>query len=305
MLRKILLISLVIFFVVALYSVFVPTSDFPVNSKVKIESGQTEEEILQELQNKNFIRSTFATKVIDRLFLQKPMQVGSFSFNKPLSTWQLMIALRIPPAKVRITIPEGFTKQQVADRLEKNLKGDQENSNFDPEYFLGKIEEGYIFPETYFFEKSASTDEVLVKLVEERGLNVKELSRVPTREEVILASILEREAKDEESMKMVAGILYNRLEAGMPLQVDATILYAKGWKERVTYKDLLHESDYNTYQNKGLPPGAISNPGKVALEAAMNPTNSNYVYYLTGSDGQMYYAKTFEQHVVNKNKYLR
>lgn len=305
MFKKTSLIFLVVFFVVAWYAVFVPTSDFPVNSKVKIESGQTEEEILQELQSKNFIRSTFATKVIDRLFLQKPMQVGSFSFNKPLSTWQLMIALRIPPAKVRITIPEGFTKQQVADRLEKNLKDDEGNSNFDADYFLSKIEEGYIFPETYFFEKSVSTDEVLAKLVEERDLNVKKLSHTPTRNEVILASILEREAKDGESMKMVAGILYNRLEVGMPLQVDATILYAKGWKERVTYKDLLHESDYNTYQKKGLPPGAISNPGKIALEAAMNPTNSNYVYYLTGSDGQMYYAKTFEQHVVNKNKYLR
>lgn len=305
MFRKFFALLLVIFFVYVWYAIFVPTSTFPTNTKLKIENGHSEQEILQDLESQGFIRSLFIGKVLGKLFFEKPMQVGSFTFNKPLSTWQLMIALRIPPAKVRITIPEGFTKQQVAERLEKNLQDEEGKSNFDADPFLDAIEEGYIFPETYFFEKSASTDEVLAIFIEERDLNMKELSRIPTRQEVILASILEREAKDEESMKIVAGILYNRLEAGMPLQVDATILYAKGWKERVTYKDLLHESEYNTYQNKGLPPGAISNPGEVALEAAMHPTNSKYVYYLTGADGRMYYAKTFEQHVANKNKYLR
>jgi UPF0755 protein len=104
---------------------------------------------------------------------------------------------------------------------------------------------------------------------------------------------------------MIAGILLNRLEKDMPLQVDATINYIKGVADRVYFSDLEIDSPYNTYQKKGLPPGPISSPGLESLEAAISPTSSKYIYYLTGTDGTFHYAKTFEEHVRNKEKYLR
>lgn len=303
MFKKVFLLTFVGVFIFAWYALFVPASNFPVEQNFRIEDGETGEEVYASLEQKGYICSAFLAKGASKVFFDLPLQNGTHTFAQPLSLWQTMVALRIPPVKVRITIPEGFTKQQVADRLEKNMQSENGASNFDSDYFLKNIEEGYIFPETYYFDKSMTIDEILARFIKEREEKFKSLSRMPTREEIILASILEREAKGSASMKMVAGIIYNRLEVGMPLQVDATVLYAKGWKDRVTFKDLMHESDYNTYLNKGLPPGAISNPGAQALEAAMHPTNSSYVYYLTGSDGTMHYAKTFEEHVKNK-RYL-
>lgn len=130
--------------------------------------------------------------------------------------------------------------------------------------------------------------------------------KLPTKDEVIIASMLEREARVPEDMKMISGIIQNRLKINMALQIDATVLYGKGaWKERVLYSDLKHESDYNTYQNTGLPIGPISNPGLNALKAAIYPTKNKYLYYLTGKDGKMYYADNHDDHVSNKIKYLR
>ena len=103
----------------------------------------------------------------------------------------------------------------------------------------------------------------------------------------------------------MAGVLYNRIDAGMRLDVDATVSYMKGdWRSPITYEDLQRDSPYNTRKNPGLPPGPICNPGLVSLEAAMSPAPSSYLYYLTGNNGHMYYAKTLEEHNVNKEKFL-
>jgi UPF0755 protein len=132
-------------------------------------------------------------------------------------------------------------------------------------------------------------------------------SRGYTEDEVIiLASILEREANDETSMRMVAGILENRLRDDMPLQVDAVFQYYTGkGSSDLTLEDLTTDTPYNTYTNIGLPPQPIGNPGLMAIEAVLNPTPSDYYYYLTGDDGEFYYAKTFEEHKRNKARYLR
>ena len=131
-------------------------------------------------------------------------------------------------------------------------------------------------------------------------------------ESVILASIVEREAREPEQMRHVAGILLNRLEIGMALQVDATLQYVKGydqarktWWAPPTAADKQLSSPYNTYENPGLPPGPISNPGANALMAVANPIKSNDLFYLHTNDGNMYYAETYEEHQENIQKYLR
>ncbi len=128
-----------------------------------------------------------------------------------------------------------------------------------------------------------------------------------TEKEIItLASILEREANDEASMGLVAGILLDRLEEKHPLQVDATFEYILGkTSAELTAEDLKLDSPYNTYTNLGLPPTPISNPGLMAIEAVLDPVDSPYFYYLTGDDGTFHYARTFEEHKQNKERYLR
>jgi UPF0755 protein len=200
-----------------------------------------------------------------------------------------------------VLIPEGFTKKQIAERLQKYIY------KFDKNDFLRKAREGYLYPDTYFFFKYSTNDEI-IKIFSEKFNDemLNNFPRMPTEKEIIIASMLEREARKEEEMRIISGIIQNRLKAGMALQIDATVLYGQGaWKDRVLYKDLKTKNDYNTYQKTGLPIGPISNPGLPAIRAAMFPAKTKYFYYLTGLDGRMYYAVTHEEHVRNKLKYLR
>ena len=133
-----------------------------------------------------------------------------------------------------------------------------------------------------------------------------ETSKHSLRDIIIMASILEREAATSEDMALVSGVLWNRISKGMPLQVDATFMYLLGRKSsELTTADLKIKSAYNTYTNKGLPAGPIGNPGITAIRAAIHPTATSNMYYLSDKDGVMHYAKTFNEHIANKAKYLR
>jgi len=207
---------------------------------------------------------------------------------------------------VRITIPEGSTNKKIAILCAERLR------QCSRDRFLEKAKniEGYIFPNTYNFFGSESEDALIEVVQKEFILQTKLLFAGLTETEknkvVILASILEKEADTEKDMHLVSGIIYKRLKIDMALQVDATLFYERGkTSAQLTLNDLAIDSLYNTYTNRGLPPTAISNPGLVALQAALNPESSSYLFYLTGNDGLMYYANTFEEHVRNKKLYLR
>lgn len=122
----------------------------------------------------------------------------------------------------------------------------------------------------------------------------------------VMASILEREAKNSDEAGIISGILWKRLEKGMPLQVDATFLYTIGkGSDQLTTADLAHNEPYNTYVNKGLPPGPIGNPGVSMVLAALHPVDSSYYYYLHDPNGHVHFAKTYSEHLANKKKYLK
>jgi UPF0755 protein len=282
------------------YQIFIPVKDFPVGKIFEIEKGQSAGEIFSNLEKEGYIRDATWAKVLNKIFRYAKFYPGEYEFEKPESTYDVVFNITKRPVSYAVLIPEGFTKKQVAERVAKYVK------NFDQKKFLAEAQEGYLFPDTYYFFKYSTAEEVLKEMSDKFNKETfLKLGKVPTKSEIIIASMLEREARGPNDMKIIAGIYYNRLEIGMPLQVDATVLYGQGaWKERTLYKDLKHDSDYNTYKNKGLPIGPISNPGISALTAAMNPTENDYLYYLTGKDGKMYYAKTFEQHVQNR-KYLK
>ena len=207
-----------------------------------------------------------------------------------------------------IVIPEGTNSTEIAAIL-KNFYG----GNFKEKDFIEKAKshEGYLFPDTYYPFQSTSTSEIIKVLTDNFENKTEVLKREALSKNlnwsdiIILASLLEGEGKTVQDRKIISGILQERLKEGVALQVDATFKYINGKSTKeLTSNDLKIDSPYNTYLYPGFPPTPISNPGLETIEAAINPTLSDYQYFLTGNDGQMHYAKTFEEHVKNKKMYL-
>ncbi|NTW27625.1 MAG: endolytic transglycosylase MltG [Candidatus Moranbacteria bacterium] len=230
-------------------------------------------------------------------------------------------SLRIP-----VTFPEGWTVKQMAERLTANgFSGSDflaivNNPNaelknrykFLSEIPAGKSMEGYLFPDTYYFAKDASAQDIVGKFLSNFDAKMTDsiLTEISKQKKslydiVTMASIVEGEVKTKEDRKIVAGIFYNRLAIDMALGSDATLEYALGTnKFQHSLAETKIDSPYNTYQRKGLPPGPVSNPGLDAIMAAINPAETQYVYFLTDpKTGNTAFAKTFDEHIANKAKY--
>jgi len=210
--------------------------------------------------------------------------------------------------EVTVTIPEGTNIRQIGEIFEKN-------GMFSKKTFVSAAEgeEGYLFPDTYRFYKDAVPQDIVLKMKEnflkkitKDILNEIAVQKKTLNEIIIMASILEEEVKSTEDRKVVAGILWKRLDLDMALNVDSALTYIFGKASaELTESDLKIDSRYNTYRYRGLPPTPLSNPGTDAVSAAMNPTKTKYFYYLTGKDGKTYYAETLDGHALNKRRYLR
>ncbi|MDD5464720.1 MAG: endolytic transglycosylase MltG [Candidatus Moranbacteria bacterium] len=232
----------------------------------------------------------------------------------------------ITSTAVPVTFPEGWTISQMAERLDANgfSKNDflsianNPSSELKEKYkFLNEIPkekslEGYLFPDTYYFAKDASAQDIIEKMLKNFDAKITEKMRADVAlqkkslyDVVTMASIVEGEVKSENDRKIVAGLFWNRFENGMPLQSDATLEYILGDnKFQHSIAETKINSPYNTYQNKGLPPGPVSNPGLASILATLNPEKTDYVYFLTDpKTGNTAFAKTFEQHIANKAKY--
>lgn len=209
-----------------------------------------------------------------------------------------------------VVIPEGFTNQQIADRLQNKLKSE----NFSSEAFLRLAEEhqGYLYPDSYQFYTDVTAEEVIQIMRENFDKQISslkdELSNFDKSlaDVIKMASLVELEAADYQIRRRIAGVLWNRIEANMPLQVDAVFmpLIGKGTSE-LTKSDLEIESPYNLYINTGLPPTPIANPGLESIRATVKPVSSEDLYYLSDSEGNFYFAETLAKHNLNKQKYLR
>ena len=293
------------------YELFVPPASFPTNTPIDIPQDASVGAMARTLHDAGAIRSVFFFRAYARVTLQdRHLASGTYEFDRPLGLARLVYRMHnglhgITPA--RVTLTEGMTVDDMAAQLAQAIPG------FDTKSFLreASTSEGYLFPDTYFFMPSTTPQEVITRLRERFDERVASASPNVTSSSrslddiVIMASILEREAKGLEDKRIVAGILWKRLDSGMPLQVDAPFGYLHSENGYTpTAADLQSSSAYNTYIHMGLPPTAISNPGLEALLAAAFPEQSEYLYYLTGKDGQMHYARTFEEHKRNRALYL-
>lgn len=272
---------------------FPPPKDFPRQSFVKVEDGVSVLQVAEKLKNDNVIRSRAVFAILARIMgMEKEIKSGEYFFDKPVSVVEIIKRLGAGDfgvKQLKITILEGSGLKDIAkifnDNNFKNFKED--------EFYLitqNPSLEGYLFPDTYFvlpnidamgvvkimkmnFEKKISG---LEREIQDSGYNLNEI--------ITMASIIEKEISDSEDKKIISGILWKRLGIDMPLQVDAA---------------------YDTYLYKGLPPTPICNPGLESIEAALRPIESPYLYYLSDKDGITHFAKTFEEHKINKAKYLR
>jgi UPF0755 protein len=236
---------------------------------------------------------------------------GTYLFKEPMNV--MRVAARFSEgdhgiSRMKITIPEGLTAREMADIFAGNLP------RFDKTEFIANAEkkEGYLFPDTYFFFSNATSGPVIEALDKTFILRTKDLQVEASIDKknwhdiITMASIIEEEAVTSEDRRLVSGILWSRMDKGMRLQVDAPFVYLLGkGSAELSVDDLKTDSPYNTYTHDGLPPAAIANPSLDAIDAALHPTETKYLYYLSGLDGTMHYAKTFEEHKVNKEKYIR
>ena len=275
-----------------------------------VESGQSVEEIAKNLESEGLIRSAALFQLYASLSnLSSKLQAGEYQVPQNLNVKEVAELLQHGTFEEKLTFIEGWRREELANEI-SHVK--VQNSKLNADDFLRETEglEGYLFPDTYFIS-TETTAEDLVKMMrenfdsklQEKGAGVKGFS---FEEVVIIASIVEREGAAVEDKPIVAGVLFNRLLEGMALQVDATVQYALGyWKKNLIFEDLEIDSPFNTYKNPGLPPTPICNPGLASLEAAFNPAETDYWYYVSDSEGQMHFAITNEEHNENVVKYVR
>lgn len=287
---------------------------FPEQALVTIERGESLSEVAKGFKQSGVIRSTFWLKVfVTILGGEKKVIAGDYYFPSAVSVFKVAGMIHkgeFGLVALRITIPEGSSSYEIAEILKKSMPAFNTDSFIDE--VLDNNYEGFLFPDTYFFTPNIKADEVILTMRENFARQIKPYEEdilkfeKPLNEVVIMASIIEDEANGTlESKRTVSGILWKRLRKDMPLQVDAAFQYYNGKNSyTLTKEDLAEDHEYNTYTNKGLPPTAITNPGIDSLRAAITPTQTEYLYFLSDKAGNMYYAKTFEEHKRNKELYL-
>jgi UPF0755 protein len=283
---------------------------FPADTTIRIEDGTSVTAAGKLLESRRYINSSSWFSFFVSLYSDNDgIFAGDYYFAKPIPLSDMAYAIsrgEYGLVPIRVTIPEGYSVSQIAQLFDERF------SLFDSSEFTGIAQEGYLFPDTYFFLPNADAEIVVKKMMDNFNKKVSKIdplfaSTTRSREDVVkMASILEREGNDMESRRMIADVLWRRLDVGMPLQVDAAFNYVNGKHTyTLTSDDLFDESPYNTYRNKGLPPTPISNPGLDSIVAALTPIPNENWYFLSDLSGKIYYAKDFDGHQKNRERYLR
>ena len=329
-------IMAIVFFVIAVFVLWVAialTLDCTRRSSsdnaviVEIPEGTSEQGIAKILKENNVINYelSFRLKMRSSAYRGK-LNYGEFPLYEKMCIDDVIRTLAKPTAMaegIKLTVPEGWSAEKIAKRCEELgiCSSDEflkvlKKADFSYSFIdnIPKVKgvkyklEGYLFPSTHYFDQNTDAYGVIDTLLGEfenqyNQIKSEKPSNMSMNEVIIRASMVEREAKLESERATIAGVIQNRLDAGMLLQIDACVVYAitDGMydAERVLYSDLKIDSPYNTYKYEGLPVGAICNPGITSIKAAMNPEKHNYLYYHTDEDeqdGSHIFSETFAEH---------
>lgn len=277
---------------------------------ITINENATTQAVLVELQSKGLIQSITAAKIYLRLSTPPTIKPGTYMIPAKSSLPKIFQIISSTPKDIRITFPEGWRREQFAARLE-NAYAQIPGARFSKSEFLSLTQnkEGQLFPDTYNFPATATANQVLT-ILESNFKKKTGLDPITDQRILIVASMVERETRNDAERPVVAGIINNRLQAGWLLNIDATVQYAvdtasqpqEYWKP-ITNTQI--PSSYNTYLNAGRPPAPICNPGLSSILAAKSPAETEYMYYLHDDSGVIHFAKTLEEHNRNVDRYLK
>jgi len=319
--KKIIAIFGIILFTVTGFYLFFKEGTLAVNKNDKnskifvVRKGENLSVIANNLAKEDLIRNKLVFYfIVKQLGIEKNIQAGDFRLSPSMDAYQIAKNLTHGTLDIWITIIEGLRKEEIAQIISQNV-------GIPEVEFLKQVTEGYLFPDTYLIPRQATAGAVIDILInnfyhrfDDRLRMLAKNMGLSEKEVIILASLVEKEAKHDVDRQKVASIILKRWKADWPLQIDATLQYALGyqfeekswWKTYLTNEDKKIDSPYNTYENKGLPPSPIANPGLASIEAVVNADeNSPYWYYLSDKAGNMHYAKTLEEHNANIRKYLQ
>ncbi|MFD2210991.1 endolytic transglycosylase MltG [Virgibacillus halophilus] len=307
--------------------------------KLEIPMGSSTSEIGQVLEDKGVIKDGRVFRFYVKFKNESDFQAGKYTFNPAMNLDEIIASLKkgklVQEAKYKVTIPEGKTIDQIADIYSKKMpiKKDEFIQKVNDKKYVKKLMdkypsiltkdilnkkiksplEGYLFAATYkYYDKDPSADEVITAMLDKtESVVTPYLKQIKSRkltvhEAVTMASLVENEASSSNQRKKIASVFYNRMDDGMKLQTDPTVQYALGkHKSKVLLKDLEVNSPYNTYKIEGLPVGPISNFSEDSLKAIVEPAKTDYKYFLHDSDGNIYYAKNYDDHLKLKKKHIK
>lgn len=313
-----------------------PKSDKEIIVDIPIGSGVNT--ISQLLEDNGLVKNAKVFKYYVKFKNESNFMAGEYHMNPSMSIQEIIDSLKtgkiMQEPIFTMTIPEGNQLSEIAAIIAEKTKQNEEDiwKQLNDEAFIKGLMakypdlltteiwaknikhplEGYLFPATYsYYEEKPTLEAIVSEMLDKTESIVKayetELARdnLTVHQFLTMSSLIEEEATKNVDRKKIASVFYNRIEEGMPLQTDPTVLYALGeHKDRVLYKDLEVDSPYNTYQNVGLPPGPIANAGTVSMEAALHPDDTDYLYFLASKDGKVYFSKSLNEHNELKAKYI-
>jgi UPF0755 protein len=294
--------------------------------------------IAETLESHGMIKNAKVFKYYVKLKNEGGFMAGDYQLSPSMDIPEIVSRLKtgkvLAHASFKITIPEGQQLQEIAAALAKATNQDEAavlNKLNDQEYIktlMAKYPdlltdeilnssvkyplEGYLFPATYPFYKPNPTVEEIVMAMLDKSRTVlsayaekSQEKKLSVHQLLTMASLIEEEATEKSERKTISSVFYNRINEGMPLQTDPTVLYAQGkHKEKLLYKDLEVDSPYNTYKHTGLPPGPIANAGKMSIEAALEPEETSYYYFLATAEGDVIFTKSLKEHNQEKAKHI-
>ncbi|HOM87231.1 MAG TPA: endolytic transglycosylase MltG [Spirochaetota bacterium] len=279
---------------------------------ITIRPGMNLHQTAYYLKSKNVITSASFFIVMGRLLNETNVIAGNYRIYEGENSFSILHKItRGRFITKKVTIPEGFTMYDIARLLDSNDICSEGNFLYYAQSpaFMTSVgipapgAEGYLFPDTYLLPENSDPRDVIIRLVNQTKKVITEIKNsvdgknVSVHDMLVIASLVEREAKINSERPLIAAVFYNRLRLKMRLDCDSTVQYGlKKFGKKLTYNDLNEDTPYNTYKFAGLPPTPICNPGKQSILAAYNPADVAYLFFVARNDGSHYFSKTLQEH---------
>ncbi|HMV78071.1 MAG TPA: endolytic transglycosylase MltG [Leptospiraceae bacterium] len=296
--------------------------DGSLKTELVIDSGETSKSVIKELHDSGILKSPGYFRFLLRMTGNSgALKQGVYNLDDGMTARKIMSILISGKVKtVTFTVPEGYSNRQIGDLLVSKKLASSRQEFLDAASRKEVLEkykipadtsEGYLYPSTYTVPFDYKADKIVSMMIRQFQRNIQSVEGASSldpkdlHQKIILASIVEREAKRNEERPLMAGVFLKRMKIKMPLESCATVQYLFDKpKSRLLEKDLLIESPYNTYLHKGFPPGPISNPGLPAIQASFKPVESDNLFFLLKGDGYHYFSKSHKEHMEAKKKYI-